>query len=1065
MENLFLNIGLYIGSLFVISAAALLVNSVATAPQQILLLMMLTLLMYATGLATYRYVRKLRLASYSFTATGLALIPFCGVAVYNLIWPYSGALLWLIVSIIGTVAVFGGLALMQARVMSYLALAYIVSDVLAVSKTMQVGLIWYFVALLLVATLIAFYLKFRADRLPTPIAAGFLDGSRVFVPGTVAATLLAVSLEYWEVSIIAALATAYAVSFMDQRPAWLYYLQARLYSLVAVGALSLWGGTQADSSVFMYAPPALLLIATSLVLLYVRLPRLPWRVGIDAAVTWLLAQPFMGLSLLALAHESRSHATFFETSPLFSPLISVSKLSDHLIIGLLCLVDVITLGLLAMRTRWSRYLPFIALALTWCVFFVLPPIPLVATATALGLLCILAPRTDAYASTPDGRTSTGYSPVRWAQAGTLLFTATGILALELLPGSPRYLALILLSAGMATSHLIAELDIRRSVNWSRQNLPGIFTPQTVTFFALLAHAFATVVVLTSTVSLPSTALNRSPESVLVVHAAGLGAMIGLAHAAALLTLERALIQKTAVYDGRRPGSAEPLGLLLVFYIFVAICMLAFSTPFELKNELLALALAAVGPVVLLAITGRALRPHLMVVIRIYAVYAVLRMLFALDLEPSAFTLTFLSLVAFMSLTSLLLIRNRPHNEHRAEYVTGLVCGWGSATVGLMLLDTAWNPYTAIGSLVLIALALAWIVAQRLQTVLAMQATLIATGLTIGLFTLLRGLTSASDTLVSLALTLLIMATTKGWSGAIPAVEPLSPTVPAIDPAGTPHQSRTPEPDPLGRWGYLHNLAMALTGLIISSFTGGFVYFTAEDTWLAVVASVLLTAGWFLQAPPRLRSYVLVFGLNAAILRLLISSVANNHFFYVIQCLVLSSSLLALISLREVLPTFMRPARSASASGSDRGIAPGALLFWIAFTLQAIFTLLWLPVALSSLSTPDKVLMLLVTGTVIGASAVAGKRLAPILATALITIQLLQLLGGLSIWSLFLVGFALIGLVVWRLLARSDDDSPGETRTEAPALTPVQQQSAPLPQQQVTPPTDPNQGPIIPWARG
>lgn len=911
--------------------------------------------------------------------------------------------------------------------MSYLALAYIVSDVLAVSKTMQVGLIWYFVALLLVATLIALYLKFRADRLPTPLAAGFLDGSRVFVPGTVAVALMAVSLEYWEVSVIAALATAYALSFMDQRPAWLYYLQARAYSLIAVGALSLWVSAQRDSSVFMYVPPALLLIATSLLLLHVKLPHLPWRADIDAAITWLLAQPLMGFSLLALVYESRSRATFFETSLLFSPTVSTPKLSDHLIMGLLCLVDVIALGLLTMRTRWSHYLPVIALTLTWCGFFVLPPIPLVATATALGLLCLLAPRADTYASTPDGSASTGYSPVRWAQAATLLLTATGILALELLPGSPRYLALILLSAGMALSHLVAELDMRRSVSWSPQNLPGVFTPQTVIFLAVLANAFATVVVLTSTMSLPSTVLNRNSESILVLHAAGLGALLGLTYAAALLTLERALIQKTAVHASSRPGSADPLGLLLTFYIFAAICMLAFATPFELKNELLALALAAVGPTVLLAITGRALRTHLMIIIRIYAVYAVLRMLFALSLDSSAFTLILLSLAAFLSLTSLLLIRNRPHKGHKAEYVTGLVCGWGSAVAGLMLLDTTWNPYTAIGSLVLIALTLAWILSQRSQAVLAMQATLIAIGLTIGLYTLLRGLTSATDTFVSLALTLLILATTKSWAGAIPAVEPpLSPADPAAAPADNPHPvRRTPEPDPLGRWGYFHNRAMALTGLIISSCTGAFVYLSAENIWLAVAAAALLTAGWFLQVPPRLRSYVLVAGLNAVILRLLINSTADNAFFYLTQCLVLSSSLLALISLREVLPAFMRPARSTSGSGTDRGGTPGVLLFWIAFALQATFTLLWLPAALSSLSTLDKVLMLLVAGTVIGASAVVGKRLAPILATALITLQLLQLLGGLSIWSLFLVGFALIGLVVWRLLARSDDDdSPG-----------------------------------------
>lgn len=191
------------GSLLILSAAALLVNSVGTPPLQITLLTVFTGIIYATGLATYKWVPRLRLASYSFTSTGLALIPFCGIAAYRLIWPFSGASLWLLVSLIGTVATIGALLLMQARVMSYLALAFIVSDVLAISKTLQVGLIWYFISLLLLACALELFTKVTHHRIPHQLETGFRDSSRVFVPLTmIAALVTSHHLELWELGVI-----------------------------------------------------------------------------------------------------------------------------------------------------------------------------------------------------------------------------------------------------------------------------------------------------------------------------------------------------------------------------------------------------------------------------------------------------------------------------------------------------------------------------------------------------------------------------------------------------------------------------------------------------------------------------------------------------------------------------------------------------------------------------------------------------------------------------------------------------------------------------------------------
>ena len=82
-EDIFLNIVLYIGSLLLIGAAGLFVTSVTssqdeTAIFRVLAMALGAVIFYGAGLLTYRFVERLRIASYSFAATGLAFIPLTG---------------------------------------------------------------------------------------------------------------------------------------------------------------------------------------------------------------------------------------------------------------------------------------------------------------------------------------------------------------------------------------------------------------------------------------------------------------------------------------------------------------------------------------------------------------------------------------------------------------------------------------------------------------------------------------------------------------------------------------------------------------------------------------------------------------------------------------------------------------------------------------------------------------------------------------------------------------------------------------------------------------------------
>ena len=121
---------------------------------------------YGAGLLTYRFVERLRIASYSFAATGLAFIPLTGVAAYVLkIWA-EGRYVWLLTSLVGTAAIVGACALMRNRVMAYLLISFIVSDSLAATKVAALPFVWYFVSLTAVATVLGLVLHFAPNAAP-----------------------------------------------------------------------------------------------------------------------------------------------------------------------------------------------------------------------------------------------------------------------------------------------------------------------------------------------------------------------------------------------------------------------------------------------------------------------------------------------------------------------------------------------------------------------------------------------------------------------------------------------------------------------------------------------------------------------------------------------------------------------------------------------------------------------------------------------------------------------------------------------------------------------------------
>lgn len=239
-EDIFLNIVLYIGSLLLIGAAGLFVTSVTssqdeTAIFRVLAMALGAVIFYGAGLLTYRFVERLRIASYSFAATGLAFIPLTGVAIYVLkIWT-EGRYIWLLTSLIGTAAIVGACALMRNRVMAYLLISFIVSDSLAATKVAALPFVWYFVSLTAVATVLGLILHFAPNAAPKGIREGLVDSSRIFVPATAIAIFFFTSdLSYTDAGIAFAVMSVHAILFTWLNGTADYYAQARIYPIASV---------------------------------------------------------------------------------------------------------------------------------------------------------------------------------------------------------------------------------------------------------------------------------------------------------------------------------------------------------------------------------------------------------------------------------------------------------------------------------------------------------------------------------------------------------------------------------------------------------------------------------------------------------------------------------------------------------------------------------------------------------------------------------------------------------------------------------------------------------------
>ena len=184
-----INITLYSGSLLLVAAASLFIGISIPEQARFAGVAVLAALFYASGLVIHSRRKTLRPAAVAFTGTGLALIPVVGLAFYNLILP-DPVLAWLATSLAGTAAFAYAAARLESRVVTYLALTFLLSTALASGAALRSGIVWYFISTVLLATLVSLAAVRRPGWLRNIYLDAFVASHRFLVPATAAAALL-----------------------------------------------------------------------------------------------------------------------------------------------------------------------------------------------------------------------------------------------------------------------------------------------------------------------------------------------------------------------------------------------------------------------------------------------------------------------------------------------------------------------------------------------------------------------------------------------------------------------------------------------------------------------------------------------------------------------------------------------------------------------------------------------------------------------------------------------------------------------------------------------------------
>lgn len=185
-----LNILLYVASFLIVAAAAAFIATSMPPLVRLVSLWLVIMAFYGAGTVLHAKVAYLRPAATAFIGTGLALVPFAGIALSQL-GNIPGGIAWLITSVIGVASYAYATMQLRSAVVSYLTVAFVLS--LAVSSVAAVSgpVVFYFVALIVLSLIFHLLAHFKVQWIPELFKVPITQASQVVTPLTLVASVFA----------------------------------------------------------------------------------------------------------------------------------------------------------------------------------------------------------------------------------------------------------------------------------------------------------------------------------------------------------------------------------------------------------------------------------------------------------------------------------------------------------------------------------------------------------------------------------------------------------------------------------------------------------------------------------------------------------------------------------------------------------------------------------------------------------------------------------------------------------------------------------------------------------
>ena len=230
-----LNTILYMASFMLVAAAAALMAAAVSPVARLIGLIAIVCLFYGAGLALYIKVPRLKPAAVAFVGTGLAILPFVGIAL-TILGGLTETQAWMAISLVGVVAYVVAALVLQSQVVSYLSLAFVISLASSAVASVQLPIVWYFVVLIMLS-LIANVVSFIWPRLlPKVFRQPVENTGQIVTPITLLASLFVGSgAEISTYEIIFGLATAHYLAVWLLKKQYIY--EAVIRSLAHVTLL------------------------------------------------------------------------------------------------------------------------------------------------------------------------------------------------------------------------------------------------------------------------------------------------------------------------------------------------------------------------------------------------------------------------------------------------------------------------------------------------------------------------------------------------------------------------------------------------------------------------------------------------------------------------------------------------------------------------------------------------------------------------------------------------------------------------------------------------------------